>query len=133
MAKREKTTKARYYTVRINPETSQLDEDMLEIVDRLMAQGFSFKAIVQDAVLRADGKKPEMYSRFTTGVSLPEIQSLLEHFAEAILGEARNGGFQGSRGSQPADEEADDSGVSPFAARFAKSFLERQKQTRGDE
>lgn len=133
MSKREKTTKARYFAVRLNPETSPLDKDMLGVVDGLMTEGFSFKAIVQDAVLRASGFRPEMYSRFTTGISLTDVQALLEGFATEILGEIKRGGFTKTL---PADEEDvgfEGENVSPFAARFAKSFLERQKQTRGDE
>lgn len=134
MAKREKTSKAEYFTVRFNPETSALDRDALVIVKRLIDEGFTFKSIVQDAILRADGHTPEMYTRFAAGISLYDIQGLLEGFADEILSEVRKGGFRTAAQSSAVDDDEIDTGeVSPFAARFAKSFLERQKQTRGDE
>lgn len=133
--KREKTSKARYFTVRLNPtESNPLDADTLAIIERLMAKGFGFKSIVQDAILRADGATPEMYSRFTSGLNLLDIQSLFEKFAAEILSEVkRSGGSVRRVESQFSDDEIDDADVSPFAARFAKSFLDRQRQTKIDE
>jgi hypothetical protein len=132
MAKREKTSEARYFTMRLNPASGQVEIDTLAAIDRLIEKGFTFKAIAQDAILRTNGKTPEMYTRELNGISLNAIQGLFEDFAKDLLREVRKGGFR-VQSSTPDDNEFDGGDVSPFAASFAKSFIERQRQARGDE
>lgn len=120
--------------MRLNPANPDgLDRDTLKIIEQLEGEGFTFKAIAQDAILRASGKTPEMYSRAGGGggITLADVQVLLERFAAEILQEVRRKG--GGRVSADADDDHDDGSVSPFAAKFAKSFLDRQRQTVGDE
>lgn len=120
MAK-HKTTKAIYRTVRINPLTSKEDADMFEIVTRLEAEGFTFKQIAQDAILRAEGQKPEMYSRVSSGYILGGVEEMLTRFAEELL--SKIGTTQ--RVVKPDADSDDDGEVTPFATKFAKSFIER--------
>lgn len=126
MAKREKTTKAEYRSMRINPETSKEDADTLEIIERLEKQGYNFKQIAQDAILRAGGAKPEMYSKNPSGFILGSIEDMLSRFASELIGSMRGGA-----GRARFEEIPEDADISPFASKFAQSFIQRQ-ETKGE-
>lgn len=127
MTKGVKTSKAVYKTLRINPETSQEDADLLAVISQLESEGYTFKQIVQDAILRADGKKPEMYSRSNSGFLLGSIEEMFTRFASEVMNSMKGSGRRSN--DEPI---ADDEDLSPFASRMAKSFLQRQ-QNKGDE
>ena len=127
MAKREKTTKAENRTMRINPETSQQDADTLAIIKQLEAQGYNFKQIAQDAILRANGHQPEMYSKNPSGFILGSIEDMLSRFASEVISNVRGSGGRGK-----SEEINDEEDVTPFANKLAQSFIQRQK-TKGNE
>lgn len=127
MAKLEKTSEAVYRSVRINPKTSKEDFDMLAIILELEKDGYTFKQIAQDAILRAGGKTPEMYSKNTGFYILDSIEEMLGRFATEVVTSLKG------NGKRVLDEDIDsDEDVSPFAKRMAKSFMQRQK-SKGDE
>jgi len=127
---RPKTTKAETFAVRLNPETSEQDRVTLEIIQKLQDEGWKFKQIVQDAILFAGGRTPEMFSKVAGPNLLGSIESLLERFADDLFSELRRRGT----GNLP-DEETDTEGISatPFAKKFTKSFMQRQAKSGDDE
>lgn len=122
-----KTSKAIVRSVRINPDTSKEDADMLAIIEQLEQDGFTFKQIVQDAILRSAGHTPEMYSRNSGFFILGSIEEMLSKFANEVISNVR-----GSGGISKPELEVDEGEISPFAKRMAKSFMQRQ-QNKGDE
>lgn len=115
-----KTSKAIVRSVRINPDTSKEDANMLAIIEQLERDGFTFKQIVQDAILRSAGHTPELYSRNSGVFILDSIEGMLSKFANEVISTVRGSGGV----SKP---EIDDGEISPFAQRMAKSFMQRQK------
>lgn len=124
-----KTSRAVYKTARLNPTTSQLDKEALEIIERLEAQGWNFKQIAVDAILRAGGKTPEMFEQ--SGGTVAGLEKLLDQFAKEIINEVRKGGV--FTGNQQDDEDEDDIEMSPFTRSFARSFIERQQRASEDD
>lgn len=122
MAK-HKTTKAIYRTVRINPQTSQEDADMFEIVTRLESEGFTFKQIAQDAILRASGQRPEMYAKVSSGYILGGVEEMLSKFADEILKKLDTASPRST--GVVSDDDDDDGEVSPFATKLAQSYIQR--------
>lgn len=128
---REKS-KAVIKSARLNP-VNQPEADALKIIDELEQQGYSFKTIVVDAILMADGRTPEMYTSNTQAVStqiLGQLDRMFSQFAHEIISQIKRGGIQ-----SVMDEDEDDSAEhkSRFAESFARSFLERQRRAMGDE
>jgi hypothetical protein len=126
---RQKTSKAVIKAARFNPETSEYDRRALEIIEQLEADGYNFKQIVVDAILRASGATPEMFER--PGVGTADLQRLLEQFAQEILNEVRKGGDV-PKASRHADGD-DPADVSPFTRNFARSFVQRQQRATGED
>lgn len=130
---RTKTTQARYYSARFNPVTSKEDAKAIEIIDRLIAEGFNFKAIATDAILRAEGVTPQMFHNSLTAnaVLISRMEDLLTQFASDLIDRM---------GSMPRSESVDYDAIedeeiaapsSAFARNFAKGFMQRQ-QSKGD-
>lgn len=124
---RKKDSKAVYYAARFNPKTSEEDAKAIEIIERLKDRGFNFKAIAQDAILRADGVTPEMFSDSTSAnaMLIGKIEDILAHFAEELI--SRMGSLP--RVASEADEDSDEyelGETSKFARNFARGFLQRQ-------
>lgn len=119
-----KTSKAIIKSARLNPINPE-DKAALDIIKKLEKQGYSFKQIVVDAVLLADGRTPEMFAKTadTQGV-LSRMETLLEQFAQEIIHSRPQGGIG------IPDEPGEDT---HFAKNFAQAFLQRQQQAQGDE
>lgn len=126
---RQKTTQAVILSARLNPVTSEYDRKALEIIRELEANGFNFKQIAVDAILRAGGAKPEMFERDSgTAALLARFETLLADFSTDLVRNLK------SRGNLPVDDDEDDEeGVSRFASTFAKGYLQRQQQALGDD
>lgn len=127
----KKTTKAEYFSMRLNPTTNEHDAKTLAIIKREMARGFTFKAIAQDAILRTDGHTPEMFSDpgAVNAALIGKIEDLLTNFAEDLIG--RIGHLPRTGDDYDGDYDSDSGETSGFARNFAKGFLQRQ-QSRGD-
>lgn len=125
-------SQAEYRSARFNPINPQ-DRDVLAIVKELEDQGFNFKQIVSDAILRADGKTPEMYAApmVTAQIITTYMDNVLAQFAQEIVTEIKRGGFR-AVAETDEDEESSEK-PSKFAQSFARSFLERQRRAMGDE
>lgn len=122
---RQKTSKAVIKSVRLNPINKE-ERTALEIIQRLEDEGFNFKQIVVDAILYADGRSPEMFSKTDTQGLFAHMEALLEQFAQEIIHATRRAG--------PAASEEETGGESTaFVKNFARGFLERQSQALGDE
>lgn len=120
----KKSTQAEYKHARFNPVTSDEDRRALEIIHRLEAEGYTFKQIAQDAILRADGWKPEMFSGAgdKSGAILNRMEDMFAQFADEIVRRA---------GSTPnfSREMEDDGERSNYTRTLAKSFMQRQKSS----
>lgn len=123
---RPKTTQAVIKTARLNPATSAEDKAALEIIQELEGQGYNFKQIIVDAVLRGNGFKPEMFARPNSGDLMRGMEDMLSSFAQEILSEVRKGGVR-------TEEEPASEADSPFSRNFAKSFMQRQQRATGEE
>lgn len=122
----KKTTQAVIKHARLNPVTSIEDKKALEIIAELEAEGYNFKQIAVDAILRAGGAKPEMFARTSNGDLMSGMEDMLSRFADEILSKIQ---ISGGR----INEESSDDQESPFSRNFAKSFMQRQQRAMGDE
>ena len=122
-------SKAEYRSARFNPINPE-DRDVLAIIHELEAQDYNFKQIVTDAILRADGRTPEMYAapQITADLIKAYMNDILPQFAQEIISHVKHGGVA-------IENEPEDTGGNPseFAKTFAKSFVERQRRAMGDE
>jgi hypothetical protein len=127
----KKTTKAEYFSMRLNPATNEHDAKTLAVIKREIARGFTFKAIAQDAILRADGHTPEMFSdpSAVNAALIGKIEDLLTNFAEDLIGRIGHLPRTGDDFSSDYGDDPDE--PSGFARNFAKGFLQRQ-QNGGD-
>lgn len=126
---RKKEDKGIYHHARFNRDYPE-DADVLDIIAPLLEQRFTFKQIASDAILRAAGKTPEMYSRapIPANFATQAIEEMLERFARELLAQLKAGGYQAGAG---AGDDEDDGETTPFATQFARSFMERQSRARG--
>lgn len=126
---RNKTTGdlTRRFSFGLHPQYPQ-DEQAIRVIDELIAQGWSVRQIMTDAILRCGGYSPEMFSN-REGVSVNDMEKLFNRFANEIVAEV------GRRGSEPVDDEdepiADESDM--WVNNFAKGFLSRQQQVLGED
>lgn len=115
--------------MRLNPATSDEDAKTLEIIKRLVARGFTFKSIAQDAILRADGNTPEMFSDSSAvnAALLGRIEDMLTHFAEDLIKRIGSNPYVGN-GDDEDSEEYEPTESTDFARTFARGFLQRQNK-----
>ncbi len=122
----QKTTQAVIKHARLNPVTSAEDKAALEIIDQLEADGYNFKQIAVDAILRVNGMKPEMFARPNPQNMMADMEDMLSRFAQEIVTAVKHGSVQ------PESESISESD-SPFSRNFAKSFMQRNQRAMGDE
>ena len=125
----QKTSKAVLKTARINPESGEANANALRIIQELEGDGWSFGAIVIDAINRADGKTPEMFDtgRLTTSSIRQIFDEMLDKFADELVSRIGRG-----QSIVPTDDEVAAGNVSPFAAKLAKKYKERNQQVKGE-
>lgn len=124
----QKTSQAKYKSIRFNPLTSSEDKEALAIIDSLEMQGFNFHQIVVDAILRAGNWKPEMFPKPNTPDMAIMMENMLANFAREIVEEIHKRGFQTVSISD--DNETGES--SDFVNNFARTFMQRQQKALGD-
>lgn len=122
---RQKTTQAVIKHARLNPVTSAEDKAALDIIQELEADGYNFKQIAVDAILRVNGMKPEMFARPNPQNMMTDMEDMLSRFAQEIVLAVKRGGIQ------PNDEPEGETD-SPFSRNFAKSFMQRNQRAMGD-
>lgn len=126
----KKTTKAKYYSARFNPETSEEDARVIEIVEHWIAQGgHTFKSISQDAILHRNGHRPEMFSdpNLANAKLLGQFEDMLTRFAEDLMRHMDALPRGGGRAQPDHDDDEPPGSTSAFARNFAKGFLQRQQ------
>lgn len=130
MSPQPKQSKARIFTARLNPiEEKPREKRAVELLDQLEKQGFNFKEVIVDAILRADGATPEMFDQPVVSIGsvdnearmINRIESMLSQFAEEIIGRLASSGVQPTTPTNTDDESK------VFAQNFAKSFIQRQQ------
>lgn len=122
----KKTTQAVIKSARLNPATSERDKAVLEMIKQNEADGYTFKDIVIDAILYANGKTPDNFDRPQPSNILSGMEDLLSRFADEIIQKVNSGGAV----IENAPDEPENS--TRFSRTFAKSFMQRQQQTKGD-
>jgi hypothetical protein len=128
---REKTSKAVIKCARLNP-INQEEAEALKIIGEKEKDGFNFKKVVVDAILFADGRTPEMFTRESQTDHLGHLLSdLFERFAEDLLKQIHNGRVHVSE--SPEEDAQRDDGLSAFARTFSRGVLQRQSMAIGDE
>lgn len=68
----------------------------------------------------------------STGITLDDVQRLLEKFADEIIRHFKKQSGAGNRRRADYADEEDEETVSAFAQNFARGFMQRQQQGRGD-
>lgn len=121
-----KTSEAEKLTAHLNPIHPD-EREVLNIVRELKGRGYNFKQIVVDAILRWDGKDPVTFQHEPGASILPQLEQMFASFAQEIVNQVKTGRIQAD------DIEEDGERASPFAQRFAKSFVQRQQRAMGDE
>jgi DNA-binding transcriptional MerR regulator len=126
----KKTTEAEHRSMRLNPRTSAADAKVLEIIKKWEAQGFNFKQIASDAILRAEGIRPETFNdpALKDQQLLGQIEDMLARFADDLIKQIGSRS-QGTRADEEddGDDGPEEQPVSKFARNFAKGFLQRQQ------
>jgi hypothetical protein len=143
MIKRQKTSRARVLSARLNPRNPDSPEaKALEIIERLEQQNYNFKQIAVDAICRAEGCTPEMFSREdeTTAALLGALQSQRELMEELIasavqqlLDSQQRGGKKRAALEDFEEDEDAPAEVSAFARQFAAGYLQRRQQGIGED
>lgn len=149
MAKREKTTKAKVYGMRLNPINEQ-ELTAIVIIEKWALEGYNFKQLAMDRILRGDNYTPEMFTKEPAiagaGYFAGMVQEMLQENSEQI-GDAVARQLEGyltrfaeeltqelterlkTTGRYVSDNEDDETEDNVGLARnFAKSFLQRQQK-----
>lgn len=112
---------------RLHPDIEQ-ERDAIEIYNRLLREKFTARQIMTDALLRLDGKKPEMFQDYTRQVTKPYIEDLLADFAQHLISEIRSMGLGVSVSpvsqETPLTEDEDEQ----YAKNLAAGYLSRRKR-----
>lgn len=127
----KKTTKAKYYSARFNPDTSEEDARVIEIVEHWIAQGHTFKSVAQDGILHRSGYRPEMFSdpNLANAKLLGQIEDMMARFADELIRHMDSLPRGGGRVQPDYDDDGQETpgATSAFARNFAKGFLQRQQ------
>lgn len=121
----KQTSKAEHFSARLNPRSSEAERRALEIITSLTGQGYNFKEIVVDAIIRAGGIDPATLP--SAGLTADKLETVLAQFADKIIGELKAAGVKTPNDSEFEIDETEES--SPFARNFAASFSNRKKGT----
>lgn len=129
----EKTSKAVIKTARLNP-INQPERIALEHIAELEKQGFNFKQIIVDAINHRAGATPEMFSREPDMQEMRfarMVEDIVGQFAKELMDKIQSGTIKVSGDPQEDEKQAD--GISAFTQNFARSLLQRQQMTSGDD
>lgn len=129
---RQKTTgeTTRSFSLRLNPAYEE-DLAAIEHLDRMIEQGYSARQIVTDALCRASGLVPEMFSRRDDMTMLyANLESLLSNFAGEIIKAVQQ---RGARAVYREEDERNDGEDGTWVRNFARGFIARQQQALGED
>jgi predicted transcriptional regulator len=133
---RVKTSKAVIKCARLNP-INEAEEKALLIIDHLESKGYNFKQIVVDAINRAGGVTPEMFTKDEdrqTARMAKMLENALEQFGQELT-EKLQEKLQAkvSPSGIFADDDEEGGSKSQFVRTFAKGFLQRQQSALGED
>lgn len=139
-----------FKSARFNREHDQ-DRAALEIIKYWDGQGYSFKELVTDRIIRGENVDPVAFKKGEfphqkpatvdeirelleqmpqSGITLADVQKLLESFADEIIRHLKK---SGGRSRDTIEDDDDGETVSAFAKNFARGFMQRQRQGVGDD
>lgn len=128
-----KTSNAEYKTIRFNPDTSEQDKQALEIIAYWKAQGFDFKDLVVDRLLRGNGFDP-VKMKATNTVLVEQLtrsmEGILERFGHELMESLRQGKFEIS--DDDSIDQKDNEKPSEFLTNFVGGFVNRQQRKLGN-
>lgn len=130
---RRATSLAVFKTARFNPIHRE-EETALAYIEKLEAQGFSFKEIVTDAINRAAGATPEMFSRevaYDSSRFVGLVEQVFGNFRDELLEKIGSGAVRIA--PTAAEDERRDDGISAFAKNFQRGLMERQEMLHGED
>jgi DNA-binding transcriptional MerR regulator len=139
-----------FKSARFNRQREQ-DEAALQIIEHWDRQGYSFKELVTDRLIRGENVDPVMFQKGdypyqkpatvddirdllsempqSSGITLDEVRQLLESFADEIVRHLKK---SGGRVHDTLDDD-DGETVSTFAKNFARGFMQRQRKGMGED
>ncbi len=130
---RNPSSRAVIKAARLNPINRE-EAKALAYIQKLEGEGYNFKEIVVDAINRAQGLTPEMFTREVADESnrfAGLVEQILARFASELLSHIKTGQVHVS---QNVDEDAQrDDGMTAFAKNFSRGLLQRQQMIRGGE
>lgn len=149
MAKREKTSQAKVFGMRLNPINEQ-EMTTITIIEKWALEGYNFKQLAMDRILRGDNYTPEMFTKEPAiagaGYFAGLVQEMLQENSEQI-GDAVARQLEGyltrfaeeltqelterlkTTGRYVSDNEDEETEENVGLARnFAKSFMQRQQK-----
>ncbi|HEX2907433.1 MAG TPA: hypothetical protein VHO69_11265 [Phototrophicaceae bacterium] len=131
---RHKTTgeTTRSVSLRLNPAYDE-DRAAIEHLDDGITQGYSSRQTITDALCRAAGYTPEMFSRRDDMSMLyTNLESLLSSFAAEIMKAVQQrGGRVGRYDDDDTERESGEDGL--WVRNFARGFIARQQQALGED
>ena len=151
--KREKTTQAKVYGMRLNPINEQ-ENAVIGIINYWKEKGFEFKQLVMDRLLRGENYTPEMFTKEPAiagaGYFAEKVQEMLQEnseqigdvvarqlegyltrFAEELTKELTDSlKASGKYVSAVEDTDLEEEENTGIARNFAKSFMQRQQKGR---
>lgn len=149
MPKREKTSLAKVHGMRLNP-IHELEYTVISIIEKWEGEGYTFKQLAMDRILRGDNYTPEMFTKeaaiagagYFAGVVQEmlqenteqigdavarQLEGYLTHFAEELTRELTDKlKTSGKYISEDDETEAEEN--TGLARNFAKSFMQRQQK-----
>lgn len=130
---RQKTSKAKVFGMRLNPITSEIDAQVMRAIEYWSGQGYSFKQLACDRILRVEGFTPEMFSNEYRQPALTEqsVRELLKDFALDVLQLARDEGILGAPRPGSPHAQSDEEFIGERLSLFASSIQKRQELGRG--
>lgn len=143
---RVKTSKAIVKPARFNPIHPAEAEALAEI-QYWEEQGYNFKQLVLDRILRAKGHTPDMYARnqinaeelagSVASLVLGGIDNLLHQFGLDLISTLKSAGYKKAGSSNNESDYDDEESVSAAEQALLKNFIggykARQQQISGDD
>lgn len=122
------STKSVSVSIRLHPGDEH-EARALQVLEELESQGFSRRQIIADALNRAAGHTPEMFSQSSERLTPIFIERMLKEFAQDLLAQigtlpAAQPGSTAKRPFGNGDEEEDDA----FLGNLVKGHLRRSGQ-----
>lgn len=149
MSKREKTSQAKVYGMRLNP-INEREATCISLIEKWERDGYNFKQLALDRILRGDNYTPEMFTKepaiagagYFAGVVQEmlqenteqigdavarQLEGYLTRFAEELTRELTDK-LKTSGKYIAEDDETESEENTGLARNFAKSFMQRQQK-----